>query len=441
VLIKAIFLSLWIFIASVGFLLAQPSNTAFGLSNVFGNGLLTSQSQLLFYYRSSQAFEITGNEQSFVGALRLAFDYKKMWTAESGFEARADVHIMEPLSIKGRVYDAFNPPSLIINRIDFDIFLNRNNSFTFGISKSPAWTMPFDTLFLPVLFHLGALPNGTKPPPALVVGNRDVPFIYTGFLPWYDTGIWYHLRLNGFELDLGGANGELGLDSNSDKSLQIRIGLGYPEFRTGLTIERGEYGSVPIKEYQHFVKWDMYLGKKESVLFGMEAMLKADGVKLSSSYTDNIQNTYGYKDGYFDAFSVINDTGMNNLFGLPSSLAFSFSGFIFLNVPHLFLPQLELTSHVGLYNPIIFYNVLGGAKNIFDESSTPDRFKTKYRAFLRLTWKWNRDFWMVLSDTYTYDAVFLNRSYNQFYDREDRNGAAPHPLLDNDIYLGFVINF
>jgi len=387
------------------------------------------EGDLLFYYRNSPLFEITGNEQTFVTAFRSKILFQKK-AGPASFKATVDFFLMESLSAKGRLFENMNPPQILPNQLDLEIKLGKYHAFAMGIVKPLYWQLPQEVFGLPVMFKTSAYPNGALLPHTLVLGFRDVPIMYAGLTPWYDTGIFYKLSLGAFRASLGVANGEEGLDANSSKNVSLSLGAETPQIKTALVGEIGEFGSVPIKEWRHFYKAYFYAGKKN--VFGAEALLVVNGIKFRETVATNLsangdpylQNQYSYADGFYNPFSIPANSDVTYPFGIEPRVVFSFSSFAYLDLRPDFpvvRDRFQLTSHVGVYVPDLFRT--GG-----------DELKPKYRAFLRLMFYITPFFRAIVSDTFTYDPLFLNTSINQFYDREPR---TDHKFVDNDVFIGF----
>lgn len=390
---------------------------------------LSFQGDLIFYYRNSPLFEITGNEQTFVTAFRSQLFYQKS-LGPAAFKATVDFFLTESLSAKGRLFENMNPPQIVPNQLDLEIKLGKHHTFTMGIVKPLYWQLPQEIFALPVMYKVSAYPNGALLPHTLVLGFRDVPILYAGLTPWFDTGIFYKLSLGAFRASLGVANGEEGLDANSSKNVSLSLGAETPLIKTALVGEIGEFGSVPIKEWRHFYKAYFYAGKKN--VFGAEALLVVNGIKFRETVATNLsangepylQNQYGYADGFYNPFSIPANSDVSYPFGIEPRVVFSFSSFAYMDLrPDLpaVRDRFQLTSHVGVYVPDLFRT--GG-----------DELKPKYRGFLRLMFHITPFFRAIVSDTFTYDPLFVNASINQFYDREPR---TDHKFVDNEVFIGF----
>lgn len=387
------------------------------------------EGDLIFYYRNSPLFEITGNEQTFVTSFRSKILYQKK-AGPVNFKATLDFFLTESLSVKGRLFENMNPPQIVPNQLDLEIKLGKYHTFTMGVVKPLYWQLPQEVLALPVMYNVSAYPNGALLPHTLVLGFRDVPIMYAGLTPWYDTGLFYKLSLGAFRASLGVANGEEGLDANSSKNVSLSLGAETPLIKTALVGEIGEFGSVPIKEWRHFYKAYFYAGKKN--IFGAEALLVVNGVKyretvatnLSANGNPYLQNQYGYSDGFYNPFSIPANSDVSYPFGIEPRVVFSFSSFAYMDLRPDFpiiRDRFQLTSHVGVYVPDLFRT--GG-----------DELKPKYRGFLRLMYHITPFFKAIVSDTFTYDPLFVNAAVNQFYDREPR---TDHKFLDNEVFIGF----
>ncbi|MBL8992107.1 MAG: hypothetical protein JNM63_02120 [Spirochaetia bacterium] len=387
------------------------------------------EGDLIFYYRNSPLFEITGNEQTFVTAFRSKLLCQKK-VGPAAFKATVDFFLTESLSAKGRLFENMNPPQILPNQLDLEIKLGKNHTFTMGIVKPLYWQLPQEVFGLPVMYKVGAYPNGALLPHTLVLGFRDVPILYAGLTPWYDTGLFYKLSLGAFRASLGVANGEEGLDANSSKNVSLSLGAETPLIKTALVGEIGEFGSVPIKEWRHFYKAYFYAGKKN--VFGAEALLVVNGIKFRETVATNLsangdpylQNQYGYADGFYNPFSIPAISDVSYPFGIEPRVVFSFSSFAYMDLRPDFpvvRDRFQLTSHVGIYVPDLFRT--GG-----------DELKPKYRGFLRLMFYITPFFRAIVSDTFTYDPLFVNTSVNQFYDREPRTA---HTFVDNEVFIGF----
>ncbi len=398
----------------------------FCFQNLYGtNTAFTNKSRFVFYYRASEVVEITGNEDTFVAYFNLNLNYKKKLSLfETLFKIDAD--FIEELNFKARLFNETNPPSFLLNELSLNLGFKQNHNITIGAFKPLIKQLKIDSLFRPLLFRVGRHPNGKWIPHGYVLGNRDVPLMDSALTDRYDTGIVYAYEGPVLKLALGLVNGEEGLDSNSAKTISFLMGLKNKSINSGLSGQLGNIGSVPIKEYRHQYKL-YYHQNYQKITYGFEALAIIHGVRdkdaLEKTYPNNNTNLvtqFGYKEGFFTPFSLINDSSYKHPSWLWENAILGFSSSFYLKIKDIFLTNLHTTFHLSQYDP----NIFSENKNIYAQ---------KYRAFLRFEYKISNNLDFIISDTYTYDPVFLYEG--QFYDREERGN---HPILDNDLFAGLA---
>ena len=415
---------------------------------------ISNGSRFITYYRASEVVEITGNEDTFLSYLKLKLTYEKKYSSFFRLGIFLDADIIEALSDKARLYEAFTSPALKLNRLSALLELGSAHELEMGMLPPLMKQFPMERLFLPLIYIMGRHPHVEEGkgwlPHAFVIGYRDVPLLEAELTDFYDTGIVYRWRWHLFRLGFGITNGEEGLDSNSAKTFSLLLGLesegikrdifapGSPDskeqqhfFKIGLSGQIGNTASVPIKESRHQYKFYYYhrLGK---IVWGAETLLFLHGLRDVDVLTRNflvgkaeLARQYGYREGFFDAFTTINDKN----FFVPSwfqelhedNYLLGSSSFLYLSVDEFLFSFWQVLLHISYHDANIFsdYNAI---------------YSGKYRAFLRFQFELSQQIYLIISDTYTYDEVFIYSG--QFYDRESRHN---HPILDNDIFLGLSI--
>ncbi|BBM89556.1 hypothetical protein COTS27_01260 [Spirochaetota bacterium] len=236
---------------------------------------------LLFYFHHNQGVEITGNEGTFTTAFNLAFASIRNLSPAWQIGFTSDLYVIENLSLKGRLFDNFNPPPFLLRELLVDIIYQNGNipfetKLALGVFRPLAKTFPMRNYHLPIVFRTspynptkGALdPLDTAEVSAqdlrtrevghaLITGYRDDP-LGAVILDNFDTGLLYTLYAYGFEFGFSVSNGEEGLDANSAKALATRLAFKSNQFHTGFNTQIGNIGSVPIKETKNFFQHFFY---------------------------------------------------------------------------------------------------------------------------------------------------------------------------------------
>ncbi len=412
------------------------ANSAETNSVKFLGGEIKSEIEFITYYRSSGLIEITGNEQTFSAGIRLDFDYIKTFK-NLDFKLSTDILILEQLSLKGRLYENFNPPALIFNEANITLPIVSWTYFKMGILKPLLNVLPMRNYFFPVVFKTGPntysfnsnlpgnqfntinLANNSYVNFAFVTGNRDDPLPY--IIPLQnDTGISWNVEYKALVFSFLFSNGEANLDSNSAKTFSILLGYDDENYDFGIFGQIGNIGSVPIKEFQNLIKGYFYYYQNFGEIdftVGTEVLLHLHGLRDLGSFNRYLQDEFVYTDGFFSPFTVFNDGSYDASAQIFYEMLYGLSGLIYFNLNVYFF---NLTSHFSLYDP-----------NLLTDNSA--MYKLRYRIFNRIGFAITPFLDFYFSHTYTHDEVFF--SFNQFFDRESR---ANHPLVDQDFFAGFV---
>lgn len=397
-------------------------------AGVSGDFSFSNASSAWAFYRSAQLVEITGNEQTIAALARSSFHFQKELAPGTSFSADVAVLLQQGLSQKGRLFAEMNPPILSPESLALS-FRAGDHEVRFGRDRPLGWQWREDG-FSPPLFQRGAVSSNFPFNHALTDGWRDLPLPYAGILPNFDTGLWWHWRPGSFHLALGVANGEEGLDANSDKAFSLLVAHEGERLRAGLVVEEGEYGSVPIKEWQYFAK--LFFGTRTGpVRFGAEGLFVIGGLKITNSlnlsdsqYGSGIQNWFGYGNGFYNSFTTWNPGSNAFLPGLPTSMVPEALGVFWISVPSLFHSNWSLDFHGSVWDP-----------NLGSDALNWQQPKARAHAALRFRpWK---DVEWILSDTFTYDPYYLSEG-SFYFDREPR---ILHHRLDNDVFFGVRATF
>ena len=407
-------------------------------SNSFFKQII-NKSELLFYGRFAEVVEITGNEDSLVTAFHTDLTWVHAMGQWKG-NLDLDFYIMQELSPKARVFDAFSPPPLLLKDISYKLSYAKENfdfDFHFGLFAPVINQFPMTSYYLPFLFKTennnenesisNVHPYIGYP---LVYGYRDQPLLEANLLPYYDNSLYVSLGYKFLLFKLGISNGEFGLDSNSAKTVFTVLDLFLDKdknYQIGSAAQIGNYGSVYIKETKHFYKLYFYHNKKQNpknITWGLETTLLLHGVQRPNEifYKSDLVDDYDYGDGIFEPGSVYNDGSYDDSSQINTHTLYGLGGLLYLRLPQLFLSALSLETHFSFYDP-----------NLLDEEK--DYYSLKFRYFLRLVYAVNPQFKILISNAYTYDRYYLNNS--QFYDYEPR---ASHPIIDNDFFFGFAVS-
>lgn len=406
-----------------------------------------NHSEFLFYFRHTQAVEITGNESTFSIALRPNIDFSIRLNQIAKFTLTIDLYLLQALSLKARSYQNFAPPNFLFKRVLLNIRLGNLANLGFGIFQPLYKTLPMHSYFLPVVFKVSPVTeNNDKPRQvghSLITGNRDLPLPYL-VLNSYDTGLSIGLHYKLLEFLTAISNGEEGLDPNSAKTVSLRLALKNSAWHSGLGMQIGNIGSVPLKEMKHAYQFFFYYSNSQNSKLrwkvGGETFLYLHGIRdlqvinSQGQFQDgygNGGNVYGsfddfkehfrYVDGYFSPFSVFNNGSYDASKQINSYTLYGLSFLVYLDFE--FIDLVSLTLHFSGYDP-----------NLLSEAN--EMYKIRYRGFARLGLTPLSFFSVFLSFTYTYDQLFLH--WSQFYDSEKR---ASHRIEDYDIFAGVVFRF
>ncbi len=408
-------------------------------SKGFFSGEFVNRSEFYSYYRSTGLVEITGNEQTFTAGIRLDFDYIRKFN-DLDFMLTIDSLFLEQLSLKGRLYENFNPPTILLNEVNITLPVTDWINFKLGILNPLLDVMPFRNYFVPVVFKTGANTytfdsNIEGPADNFVTadisqrsyinqtfstGYRDDPLPY--IIPLQnDTGLSLNLDINSFVFSLLFSNGEANLDSNSAKTFSILIGFDDEHFDYGVIGQIGNFGSVPIKEYQNYIKSFFYFSEDFTdwgFKVGLEGLLHLHGIRDLGSFEGRAyQAEFLYTDGFFGPFSVYNDGTYDASSQLFPNMLYGLSGLVFFD---LNISVFKYTFHFSFYDP----NLLTDNKGMY---------KPRFRIFNRLGLEITPFIDLYFSHTFTHDEIFY--SLGQFFDRESREN---HPLLDQDFFGGLI---
>lgn len=380
--------------------------------------------RVAFYYRASQMAEITGNEQSLVPWWQARLGWQKQIGAIH-LAATLDGVLMADLAVKSRLAETMSPPRILLNEISMALGLGTHHRLLVGAMRPLTWHYPVENLAVPVVFSTGVLPDGRYLPHAVVTGWRDVPLAYAGAIDWYDIGLVWRMDYPGFRLSLGYVNGELGLDANSSPSVSFELRFGKEALFGGLAGQFGQIGSVPVKEWRHQVQAFFQAGERQR--FGVEAMLHVGGVMNTNALIpgNGLLSQFDYRQNPFGPFSLVNDEDHENPFGLDRVYVPAFAAMAWFDLRFLSDDRLSLAGHFSVWDP-----------DIVTESR--DDKKLKWRAFMRVAVRLLPPLRLFASYTWTQDPVFLNLSWNQYFDREPRSG---HPFVPHDILVGLTLEF
>lgn len=395
---------------------------------------IVNRSEFLFYYRGSFVVEITGNEQTFGIALHPDIDYIRMFNGAM-FKLTLDFYVLEALSTRGRFFDNFNPPTWYPNDISISVDFLSYNRIQGGIFTPILHTSPQKSYYMPVVFKTGKRVDGSEDPGinypasnyinhAMVTGHRDLPIIYL-ITPHYDTGISWRLWINAFEMIVSYSNGEMGLDSNSAKSVSGRFAYHDENLLAGVGFHIGNLASVPIKEYNHMVKGFAYYtfaGMHYDVTIGAEGLLRLHGLRdlevLGRGVDGEFQ--YGSGDGFFDPFTVYYNGLYDHKGQIYREMLYGLAALLYLEM--------------NIYD---FFSVIHGSyydPNLLNEEYL--MYQRRYRVFASFGYKITPFFKVLASYTFSYDRYFTTTG--QFYDSTEPR--AIHPIVDMDFYIGFVFD-
>ena len=443
---------------------------------------------LLLYFHHNQIVEITGNERTFTAAFNLAFTSIRIVSPSWRIRFRSDVVLIEPLSLKGRLYENFTPPPLLFSELALNIQYiadastraalakqNFQTAFTFGIFRPLVKVFPMKSYFYPIVFKTSPYDTTTGLDAAsptrkdlreighsFVTGHRDEP-LGAIVVDRFDTGILYSLLVRNFAWALGVSNGEEGLDANSAKTISTRFAFSNAKWHTGVNMQVGNIGSVPIKETKHYYQLFFYWNSadfpssiaqeelevakllkkpakpKSSVKAlqyrtGFESMLHLHGVRqpeilnadgtIKENYTyqgydfDTIDELFDFMDGYFSPFTVFNNGSYDDSSQISHDVLYGLSYLLYLELRYK--KFLSFTTHFSGYDP-----------NLLSESYEP--YLRRYRGFVRFGFHLKNYLSFYFSATYTHDVLHLN--WDQFYEREPRD---PHFIRDYSLYAGLV---
>ncbi len=390
---------------------------------------LVNRSELITYYRGSYVVEITGNEQTFGVALHPDLDYILNYKGFI-FKFTMDFYLLEALSTRGRFAENFDPPTWYPNDISLSINFSKYHTIQGGIMKPILHVSPQKSYYLPVVFRTGnRTVNGINDPGnnynaqdyinhAMVTGHRDLPIIYL-INPHYDTGISWRLWISTFEMIVSYSNGEMGLDSNSAKSVSASFAYHDNNVHGGVGFHIGNLGSVPIKEYNHQVKTFFYY-RFPYVTLGTEALLRFHGIRDLNVTNRQVVGEFEYGDGFFDPFTVYYDGSYDPKGQIYTEMIYGLAAHLYAEINYR---NFFSVIHGSYYDP-----------NLLSEGSL--MYRRRYRAFLSLGYRVTDFFKLLTSYTYTHDQYYTNTG--QFYDSTEPRHI--HPIYDMDFYLGFVFS-
>ena len=383
----------------------------------------TNEINFLTYYRNSILFEITGNEQT-IGVFinnNLFFLYDPH--PQVRLSLFLDVDFYQPISGKSRNYESLNPPLFRTKKANLTMTFFKNHQLKMGITPSLIYNFPLNSIFPPVMFNLSITNDQGNPEHTLLLGERDLPIMYSGLIPRHDTGLIYEgIHPSGFLGALGVYNGEEGLDPNSAKTVMAKIGFSNRHLETAIVASIGNIGSVPIKEKRHFYKFYLFGGgdmsRGGSWKIGLDSTFLVHGIQHQESALSNqiLAAQFFYGPNYYSTFSLSIPEGRVDLYGL--------SAYLFFQIEGLANKRIFIDGHLGFYDPDLLIE-------------NDHLYQLKYRTFIRLMVRIIDEFYLILSDTYTYDPVFFNQSSLQFWQRETYENNL-HIMLDMDIFVGLM---
>ena len=393
----------------------------------------TNEINFITYYRNSILFEITGNEQTFGVFINNDLTFHYDLHPKIRFSLFLDVDFYQPISGKSRNFDSLSPPLFRAKEASLEMIFNKSHHVKMGIMPSFIYNFPIDSIFPPVLFSLSTTDNQRdpsfvtniqgNPEHTLLLGERDLPIMYSGLIPRHDTGISYEwIHSSGFLSALGVYNGEGGLDPNSAKTVMAKIGFKNRHLDTAITTSIGNIGSIPIKEKRHIYKFHFFGGgdvpRGGSWKIGLDSLFILHGIRDSRFSLSNqaAAGYYFYGPNYYSTFSLTVPEGREELYGL--------SAYFFFQIEGLANKRVFIDGHLGLYDPDL----------LIEDNHL---YQIKYRTFIRLKVRIIDEFYIVLSDTYTHDPVFFNQSTLQFWQRETYANNL-HIMLDMDIFVGLL---
>ena len=420
--------------------LVRPGSAAANLTNF----TFEFKGKAAFYYRASDLVEQTGNEDTFGAAFTPAFQLN--WQ-KPGFGLTFNAHftLLEQLSAQARIYEQMNPPSVLWENLALNIALGKYFALNCGLAAPLTRHYPLRPSVYPVMYGSGILPTNyfhtnTNSPPAdsnsiavnaygtyqaFYKGFRDTPLPYSGLIDEYDTGLGITLKFFPLLLRLALVNGEQGLDANSAKTVALDIGITNRHIQSGLALQIGNEGSVPVKVTKHIYK-SYFFFRKKKFLLGLEGFLFLYGLRRpGASYAkyEYYLERYGYRDGFWSLFMLAHPDNFKEDGFIFDNTYGGLSAYLLLAVNKIWKERFSFVAHYSFFDPHIKNN---------KESS----FKTKHRFYAGISFHFFPWLKLLISDTYTYDPVFLN--YHQYYERESR---SHHYQLDNDLYAGLLFIF